>query len=391
MANKEHLTLKERAKIQSLIETNPRLTLIKLAKEISCSPSTIYREIKNNSIVKFGVIEYFQHDREHIDCLIRKYFPYVCNGCTKQHCTKRKIFYDAYEADIQSKEDLHESRRHPLITTKALKELDERVSHRVLSGQSLYHIVKTDKRIKQCEATIRRYINNGYLTARTIDLPRTVRLKTKPEYDYKRKRVNVTLLNGRMYCDFIQRMKDNNHVVLEIDTVFGKKNDKQCILTIYERRSKFQWGYLINKTTAQVNNALKSMMDDLKNACNGMLFFDTILMDNGLEFEQVPLLEFDENGTLNFQSYFCDPYRSGQKGGCERNHEFIRYVYRKGESIAHITTEKLRNLFSNINSLKRKSLNGKSSFEVFTELYGYVITEIIGINEINSKDTKLKK
>lgn len=73
----------------------------------------------------------------------------------------------------------------------AAKELDTKVSERVLTGQSLYHIKETDRTIKQCQSTIRKYINSGYLTARTIDSPRTVRFKAKPEYDYKHKRVNV--------------------------------------------------------------------------------------------------------------------------------------------------------------------------------------------------------
>ena len=392
MATKEHLKLEERVKIQSLIDSRYCRSLSRLAEEIGCNRSTIYREIKNNSFVKNGIIESVKHDPNHIECGIRKHFPYVCNGCTKEHCTKRKYFYDAYQADLYSKQDLHESRRHPMITTKALKELDTKVSERVLSGQSLYHIKETDRTIKQCQSTIRRYINSGYLTARTIDLPRTVRFKAKPEYDYKRKRVNVALLNGRMYSDYIKKINDgNNHVVLQIDTVFGKKTDKTCILTVFETKSRFQWGYVINQTAAQVNGCIRKLMKDLKNACGGKLFFDIILMDNGPEFEQVPLLEFDENGVLNFQSYFCDPYRSGQKGGCERNHEFIRYAYRKGESISSLSQGKLDNLFSQINSLKRRSLQGKSSYDVFVELYGYIIAEIIGIIEIKPKEISFKK
>lgn len=392
MNTKEHLKLEDRVKIQSLIDSRYCRSLRHLAFEVGCDRSTIYREIKRNSYTKHGLVEIYKHDSNHVECGIRHHFPYVCNGCTKQRCTKRKIIYDAYQADLYAKQDLHESRRHPMITTGELKTLDEKVSHRILSGQSLYHVKQTDKTIKQCESTIRRYINYGYLTARTIDLPRTVRFKAKPEYDYKRKRVNVALLNGRMYSDFVKRMSDKKkHVVLQIDTVFGKKTDKICILTVFEPISRFQWGYIIKQTAAQVNCSLRKLMLELKIACGGKLFFDTVLMDNGPEFEQVPLLEFDENGVLNFQSYFCDPYRSGQKGGCEKNHEFIRYMYKKGESISSLTQEKLDNLFSQINSLKRRSLQGKSSYEIFVELYGYIITEIIGIVEIKPKEISFKK
>jgi len=118
---------------------------------------------------------------------------------------------------------------------------------------------------------------------------------------------------------------------------------------------------------------------------------DVILLDNGIEFQQLPKLEIDENGVVNFRAFYCHPYRSGQKGGCERNHEFIRYMYKKGESIASLTQDKLNDLFSQINSLKRKSLRGYSSYELFVKTYGYIIAEILHIWEVKSKEISFKK
>lgn len=391
MANREHFNLYDRVLIQFEIDHNPRSTLSTSAKKVGCNRSSIYREILINSSVKLGKLEYFVHDKEHICCTIQKHFPYVCNSCSKQNCTKRKRYYDAYEADIYSKEDLHENRLVPRLTTSKLHALDDKVSSRVLNGQSLYHILSTDKSILCSESSLRRYINRGYLSCRAIDLPRTVRFASKKVYDYHRKRVDVALLKGRMYQDFVRLIRNEHHVVIEIDTVFGKKTDNNCILTFYERVSKFQWGQLIKQTSAATNGSITSLITSLKQACNNELFFDVMLMDNGVEFQEVPRLEFNENGVLNFRAFYCDPYRSGQKGGCERNHEFIRYMYKKGESIASLTQDKLDNLFSQINSLKRRSLGGCSSYELFVKTYNYIIAEILHIREIKPKEITFKK
>lgn len=385
---KTHLTFENRVKIQFEIDNNPRCSLASLSKIVNCNRSTLYREIKNNCTYEKGKFRLFRHSLE-LECEILKHFPYVCNGCTHKNCIKDHYFYNAYQAENSSKEYLHNARRHPYISTSELKKVDETISPRVCKGQSLYHILTTSN-LSVSESTLRRYITKGYMTCRDIDLPRKVRFTPQKQYRRNRKRIEIALLCGRMYTDFLNILQ-TNPVVLEIDTVFGKIDDEKCILTLYERKSKLQWGYLIKQTKAQVNSAIEKLMERLKEACNGNLFFNVILMDNGSEFEDVPKLELDDDGVLNFRSFFCDPYCSGQKGGCERNHEFIRYMYKKGESIATLTPEKLNNLFSQINSIKRRSLNGRSSYEVFIESYGYHIIEIIGIFEVKPKEISFKK
>lgn len=391
MANFSHFDLNTRVALQYEIENNRYASLQSIAKKLHFSPSSIYREIKNNSVLMKGQIEHFIHDKNYINCDRLKKFPYVCNNCPHKKCSKRKYYYQAYDAESFAWEALTSTRSGPRVNNAGLLILDQKISPRIMLGQSIYHILETDKSIHISDSTIRRYIDKRYLTCKNADLPRKVAWKPKKEYDYKRKRVDVALLNGRMYKDFTHLMKDKNHVVIELDCVIGKRNDSKVILTMYERTSKLQWGYLTSKNPSSINLIVSKLIDKLKDTCNGEMFFDVILTDNGVEFQDLPKLEVDEDGVLNFRVYYCDPYRSGQKGGCERNHEFIRYMYKKGESFANLTQDSVNKLFSQINSLKRKSLNGLSSFEIFEKTYNPIILDVLQICKINPKNISFKR
>ena len=49
-----------------------------------------------------------------------------------------------------------------------------------------------------------------------------------------------------------------------------------------------------------------------------------------IEFSLLDEIEVDSKGELISRVFFCDPYSSSQKGACEKNHEFIRYILPKG-------------------------------------------------------------
>ena len=118
--------------------------------------------------------------------------------------------------------------------------------------------------------------------------------------------------------------------------------------------------------------------------------FDVILTDNGKEFIGLPQIQINEDGEYRFMLFYCDPYCSWQKGGCERNHELFRYVKRKGITLDTVSQPELNQIFSNINSLKRKSLNGLSPYDVFAKTYGYEALELIGITNIKPHNIILK-
>jgi len=393
MAKGKHLGFRERILIQTEIDHNYSSSLSSIAKLIGFDASTVFRELKGNAQVYKSSQESFQHSTS-LACSLLSKFPFCCNLCKHIHrCSRRIVRYDAYEAEAGSKNESRIAHQHPRCSTKELQRLNQVISPRVLLGQSLYHIKTTDSSITKSESTIRRYIGHAYLMARNIDLPRTVQHKLvgKKIYDHHRKRVDVAILRNRLYEDFKAHLAIYpSSVILELDTVFGSRGDHKCLFTLFERKSRFQWAYLVNQSQDSINFHLRKMMEQLLEETNG-LFFDTIIVDNGSEFEGIPLLEFDEFAVFRFRSFFCNPYNSGQKGGCERNHEFIRYVYKKGASIEGLSQDSINELCSQFNSLRRKSLNGFSSYQVFTKLYGALTPKVLGIEGIDPSKIILRR
>ena len=385
----KRITFKQRVQLQLLIESKNYKSISDLAEKIGISRNALYMEIKKQRISLGSKQKKFLHEKP-LECSLLTRFPFVCNTCTKKDkCVKEIFVYEAYEADNSSLFLRFNCNKGPNLTTNELKALDSKVSPRVLCGQSLYHIKASDESITVSEQTIRRYINNGYLTAKNIDLPRTVQRKNTKHKIERKTRIPIKLLNGRMYDDYLVYKENNSkRIILEIDLIIGKKTDKEAVLTLYEPKSKLQIGFKVRRTVFSINTKIMELYTDLaKFNCQT---FEALLADNGMEFSGLPSIETDENGVINFRVFYCDPYASYQKGGCEKNHEFFRYVIKKGVSLETISQAELNEIFSNINSYRRKSLNGKTPFEVFESLYGSKPLELFGIFKIESAKVILK-
>lgn len=114
-----------------------------------------------------------------------------------------------------------------------------------------------------------------------------------------------------------------------------------------------------------------------------------MLSDNGIEFNKLFEFEIDDNGECLSHVFYCNPYCSSQKGACERNHEFIRYVEPKYHSLNHLDQDKVNLIFSHINSLYRKSLPGVTPYDLALAILGKEFLEIIGIKKIEPDSVNL--
>ncbi len=103
------------------------------------------------------------------------------------------------------------------------------------------------------------------------------------------------------------------------------------------------------------------------------------LADNGSEFSNPKVLEFDAQGTQRTRVFYCDPYVSYQKPNVELNHEFIRKILPKGTSLDHLCQTDINLMMPHINSYSREKLGDKSPFDVFSFIYGNDILEKLGI------------
>jgi IS30 family transposase len=142
---------------------------------------------------------------------------------------------------------------------------------------------------------------------------------------------------------------------------------------------------LDDKTAAEVTAKTRFLKQSL--ACNGIRFgdvFPLLLTDNGGEFANVAAFIADLDGVVETDIYFCDPYQSSQKPKVEKNHTLFRDIVPKGESFDHFTQTTVNLIFSHVNSVKRKSLNGKTPFEMFSFVYGDTVTRLLGIQSISA-------
>ena len=117
--------------------------------------------------------------------------------------------------------------------------------------------------------------------------------------------------------------------------------------------------------------------------------FEIILTDGGSEFSGREDLETASDGNRRTTVYYCDPYSFWQKGCCEKNHEYIRYVRKKGSSFEDLEQADADLLANHINSTKRDSLNGHSPFELSQLLLDEKLLTVMNYKAIAPDDVRL--
>lgn len=323
-------------------------------------------------------------------------WPYVCNTCEKeQSCHKDKRFFDPEYALGVIRKNESESKRAPKIDARKLEAFDNFISPFIKAGVSIEAVYQRyPGEFPASVRTVRNWINTGYLSIKRSDLINTLsRPYVSRAYKYEPTTTRNPLMKAsRTFEDYLkfkeQHPGDN---IVQLDTVHGKRGDKKCILTIYDVVSKLQLGILLeNFTPKEVNKKIveiRSLIGDKAYA----KIFRIMLADNGPEFDELYKLEIDdETGEKWLNVFFTRPYRSGDKGGCERNHEFFRYILIKGKTMDSLTQEDLNLYFSMINSYPRKSLGGKCPIEIFDEIYGKDFHNKLNLTHLSLKEINFK-
>jgi IS30 family transposase len=182
-----------------------------------------------------------------------------------------------------------------------------------------------------------------------------------------------------------------------MDTVIGRVGGK-VILTFDFTLCNFMFGLLLkDKSSLEVSEKVASLKATLTDG--GFFFGDIIplaLTDNGGEFSNVSAIENNAAGERETRLFFCDPYKSCQKPKVEKNHTLFRDIVPKGNSFDHFTQDTVNLIFSHINSVKRKSLGGKTPYEMFAFTYGAEVATLLGItsvsaDKVNQSPSLLKK
>lgn len=380
-----HLTLRDRIRIQIGLETGQ--TVAEIAASLNFSRQKVYREIHTNALVK----KKFSPNPLRRSCLSILNYPFVCNNCPKKyHCSLKGRYYYADHAQALADFRLHTSRSGSRLSKAQMTAINQLVSPLLSEGQSLHHIYEDHKEtLPVSERTLRNMVNRNELDAKNLSLRRTVGRKKVHRGQSKLLPFDPHLLYNRMYDDFLDNEASRSWYV-ELDTVIGKIDSKKVLLTIYFPKISFMFGRLLSAKEASLVLAELQSLRTLIGLKRWQKFFQVILTDRGLEFNLLPQIEVDETGQKITEVYFTDAYRSNQKARIESNHRLIRYVLPKGTSFDNLTQNDIDILFSNINGLRRLSLNNATPFELAKKELGQKFLSLINIHYIPSKRIVLK-
>ena len=420
--NRKHMTLDERVRIQHYLEEGYSIRYI--ADRLDRSPSTISRELKKHSktfvpkqcdcqfisgcnvkhacgsISCNGQCKKCTHGKKYCSDYTKKYCDILldeptglCNKCSKfSNCHFEKHYYKAVLAHETYTKSLTNSRNGYDCTYEELCLIDSIVSPLVKQGQSVYHIVQNHKKeLPVSETTIRRMIHGCELECRNIDMRSVVqrRVRTKrTDNGYKRSKLSK---EGHLYEDYLSYMDGNEEIcVVEMDCVEGSKDSSATLLTLHFVQMHMQIAIIMD---SQTKENVVAALDMIEVSLGKELFrncFPLILTDNGTEFEDIEGMERSVYGGKRTMIFFCEPNRSDEKGSCENNHKYIRYVIPKGTNMDNYTQSNITLMINHINSFCRKSLWGKSPYDLAMNVMPQDFFVLLGLEKIPADDIILR-
>ena len=382
---KHRLTIENRILIEELVRLKYKLKDI--SEIIGVSQSTISRELKKRRITGKGIYK---------ECELTNRYPYVCNGCDKRlKCRKKKYYYHYHKAQKQYEYILKTSRIGIDMSIDELYYWDSYFKDKLKNkNQPITHIFNNiEKSFPKTLPTFYKYIHEGHFPSINDEmLPRAYSYKPRKRTGEEPKiRFDNTIRKGRTLNNLEEYLKIHPEAnIVEMDTVIGKLEDKKCILTLYFRNSKLMLMFLINKyKTGSVTKVFRKLYKILGYELFTKLF-EIILTDNGWEFSKPEDIEFDYNtGEKLINVFYCNPYSSWEKGGIERNHEFIRYIIPKGITFDQLTEKNVTDMMNNINNVKRKSMEYKTPYEIFKNIYGEETTKKLHLHSLKADEVDL--
>ena len=380
----KHLTLEDRTEIQQCLDHG--MTFKDTARRIGKDPTTVSREVKKHlSFTASKVIHCDRNGNEVSPPVCPKLLkpPFVCNPCEKKRysCPFQKQKYVAQLAQQEYETLLVEAREGIALNKEEFYAADQVIAKGIQQGQHLYHILQSNH-LQMSKSAVYRNLQKGYLSVSAIEFPRVVKFKPRRQkpMEYVPKAAKI----GRTYADFLVFIEKNGITSwVEMDTVIGRIGGK-VILTLDFTFCNFMAGILLdNKSAAEA--AMRFQKLKAAFSSNGVRFaavLPLILTDNGGEFSNISAFECNMDGVKEVNLFFCDPMQSCQKPSVEKNHTLFRDIVPMGKSFDHFTQENVNLIFSHLNSVKRKSLNGKTPYEMFSFTYCSDIADIFGIKPV---------
>ncbi len=357
MEKQKHMDNTTRNTIE--IELGKGTSFKKIGKIIGKDCTTVSKEVKKHSVIECKG----SYGRAFNDCVI----------AVNHKCDKREVCERCFS---------HKRPCWSCVTEAELKHLDAVISPLLRQGQSLHHIgINHVNEIMKSERTLYTYVNHGLLTARNIDMPRTVRMRPRKKPS-KQLKVDKACRIKRTYDDYKQYMEEHPDTpICQCDSVEGVKGGA-VLLTIEFITSSLQLAFFREANDSQsVIDLFDKLYLDLGLDTFRKLF-PVLLCDNGSEFSNPIAIEFDKQKNLRTKVFYCNPNAPYEKPNCENNHEMIRRVIPKGVDIGQFTQDQISEMMSHINSYSRNKLGDKSPYDFFAFQYGQEVLKAFGLRNV---------
>ena len=342
----KHLELKQRSKLEGLIEAN--LTQAEMAEKLGVSQSTISRELKRGFYLKL-------------------------DGATWKNV-------ESYSCDI-AQEKYEEGRQHCGPSLKIgndlalLRFIEDMIINHHCSPMAVLAIIKRDNLKFKTElslSTIYNYIRNGvFLNLELKDLPAPRKEKGAKKKVQKREfKVRGTSIEERP--KFIDDREEFGH--WEMDSVVGTQGSKEAVLVLTERMTRMEIiEPLKNHTAREVVRALNRIERNYSEKKFRMVF-KTITVDNGVEFSDVEGMERSRRNKTNRTAiYYCHPYSSYERGSNENQNRMIRRWVPKGNNFDKLTRSDLKEIERWMNNYPRAMFD----YGTAEELYQYEFARLV--------------
>ena len=259
-----------------------------------------------------------------------------------------------YKAGIYKKRKIDISKKYEIF----IKYLYDHYDKRHHSIEICVYQFKMKYKYAECPTIkqVYNWINNGKLEI------------TRDKICYKRRRRNSksgmmnhtkwnldnkTVLPIRLRPKYIENRDEIGH--LEIDSILGKRNEYQSIISIVDRCTRRIW--LIKAEYTHEHYINKLIYEYI---VKNKIEVKSITTDNGLEFNALGICA----KRLGVKLYKCDPYCSFQRGTNEKMNSLVRRYLPKGSSFKLTPQIYLDDIAFNINAMPRKIFDFKNVFDI---------------------------
>lgn len=363
----KHLTIEQRKVISNGISHNYKLK--EIAEALGFDPTSISKEVKRNR-------ESTTIGTNITNCKKVNRWPFVCTGCPKKYnnqCCYTKYNYDAKKAQNKADINLINSRKGIDIDSDEFQKLDKIVKDGIDNKKSIYQItIENKEEIEKSVTTIYRYVNNGYLTTKRIDLPYAVKYKKRKhnkKYEYsENKTIDRT---GHTYIDYLAYMHKHPGIyVWQLDFLGAIKADNNNILSFILPNLQFVLLDLIKNPNQE---KVVEFFDNLEERIGTNAFIElipVILTDRDPSFTDIEGICFSKiTGEERCKLFFCDGYVSNQKPNVENINKQLRLFFPKGKTIDTYKKQDIKNINQTLLNRPLKSLDSYTPKDAFINVF----------------------